>query len=286
MSGSIVPESSDEAKRRGTRPPEGSFNPEELSHWSITMTIAWIAWRDVSIVREEWDDYRLECADWMFIGKPSVDEIEPSNSTTDSTLQDESAENWLLIPHRPSYWFFLKVRESTNKPGISLKNAQRELWKVAGMEDLVATAIQCPKRFTYNGAEVTIQGASWQRLSPDVAPSGHATLLHDDGRWFRDVSFARADVKRIWPQLESAPAFTQISPHERPVAKSDSLTTRISLATAARIFKEYRETYEVISTEAQDINFMRQYGISRDWVRTEREKYPKLPRGRVKKSAE
>lgn len=263
MSGSTVPEASDDAKRIGIRPPEGSFNPEEISHWSITMTIAWIAWRDFNIVREEWDDYRLACADWMFTG-----------------------ENWLLIPHRPSFWFFLEVRESANKPRISLKIAKWELWKAAGEEDVVATALQCPTRFTYDGSEVIIHGASWPRLSFQVAQSGHATLERSDGVWFRDVRFPRSDVIRIWPKLESARVVARISPPATPVAETEALVSRISRADAARVFKEYREAYQVISTEKQDIEFMRRYGISRDWVRSERKKYPKLPRGRVKKLAD
>ena len=58
------PTSKEEADARRVRPPPEKYDPDKLSHWSITMTLAWIIWREIDAVRNEWDDYRNECADW------------------------------------------------------------------------------------------------------------------------------------------------------------------------------------------------------------------------------
>ena len=60
----VPPTSRDEADARRMRPPPERYDPDNLSHWSITMTLAWIIRRDLDAVRNEWDVYRDECADW------------------------------------------------------------------------------------------------------------------------------------------------------------------------------------------------------------------------------
>src|SRR4051794_15993136 len=60
------PTSKEEAAARPVRPPLENYDPDTISHWSITMMVAWIIWREIDAVRTEWDDYRSECADWLF----------------------------------------------------------------------------------------------------------------------------------------------------------------------------------------------------------------------------
>ena len=56
----IPPTSKEEAVARRVRPPPEKYDPDKLSHWSITMTVAWIIWGEIDAVRNEWDDYRNE----------------------------------------------------------------------------------------------------------------------------------------------------------------------------------------------------------------------------------
>ena len=60
------PTSKEDAATRCVRPPPEKYNPDKRSRWSITMTVAWIVRRDLDAVRNEWDDYRNGCADWVF----------------------------------------------------------------------------------------------------------------------------------------------------------------------------------------------------------------------------
>ena len=43
---------------RRKRPPPEKYDPDKRSHWSITVTLAWIIWREIDAVRNEWDGYR------------------------------------------------------------------------------------------------------------------------------------------------------------------------------------------------------------------------------------
>ena len=42
------PTSKEEAWARRVRPPPEKYDPDKLSHWSITETVAWIIWTAIS----------------------------------------------------------------------------------------------------------------------------------------------------------------------------------------------------------------------------------------------
>jgi hypothetical protein len=48
------------------QPPLPKFDPNRDTRWSLVMTIAWIAWRDFSLVREQNEAFRAECMHWMY----------------------------------------------------------------------------------------------------------------------------------------------------------------------------------------------------------------------------
>src|SRR5215831_4718598 len=47
------------------QPKMPAFNPLEKSYWSLSMTIAWIAWRDLSLVRAQDAEFRSHCKQWV-----------------------------------------------------------------------------------------------------------------------------------------------------------------------------------------------------------------------------
>ena len=61
------PTSKEEAHARRKRPPPEKYDPDKTSHWSITMTLAWIIRRDLDAVRNQCDSYREKCADWRYV---------------------------------------------------------------------------------------------------------------------------------------------------------------------------------------------------------------------------
>ena len=42
------------------------FDPKLKSHWSIVMAVAWIAWRDFGLVREQDPEFCSACFHWIY----------------------------------------------------------------------------------------------------------------------------------------------------------------------------------------------------------------------------
>jgi hypothetical protein len=73
QSGQITPDAAEqEAARQGLGPlareaDPVKYNPDEIPWWSLPMAVAWIAWRDLALVREQCAEYRKECWHWIFV---------------------------------------------------------------------------------------------------------------------------------------------------------------------------------------------------------------------------
>jgi hypothetical protein len=72
IAGTMSPaEAEVEAARLGLRaieyrPNPNDFDPMQERFWTLPMAAAWIAYRTVDAVRENWDRYRLECVHWVY----------------------------------------------------------------------------------------------------------------------------------------------------------------------------------------------------------------------------
>jgi hypothetical protein len=70
--GKVTPEEAEaQAKASGFEPfarqPElPAFDPMGEPRWTITMAVAWIAWRDLKQVRDNCPGFRKECTQWIF----------------------------------------------------------------------------------------------------------------------------------------------------------------------------------------------------------------------------
>ena len=68
--GELTPDDAEaEAERKGLGtlqriPSPDIFDPMPLDRWTLTMTLAWIAWREADAVREWWDVHQRECLVW------------------------------------------------------------------------------------------------------------------------------------------------------------------------------------------------------------------------------
>lgn len=64
----------------GILPDTVPFDPMQVLHWTLAMAVAWIAWRDVSQVRNAWGHYRQECWEWFGFSRRCPFEVEKSGS--------------------------------------------------------------------------------------------------------------------------------------------------------------------------------------------------------------
>ena len=203
-----LPTSKEEADARRMRPPPERFDPDNLSHWSITMTAAWIIWRKINAVCNEWDVYRNDCADWVFETDPvvrkRVERIAVANITgqiapSDPDLQKDLPKkgSWHFRQWKPSGWnrLFLGALSESLQPQVAINS----LWLAAGEGKIQATALECKNAKAFDGDLIEIPAHYWARLNRASEPSGKA-MLSGLGRVYREVQFPRLDVKKLWPE--------------------------------------------------------------------------------------
>jgi hypothetical protein len=201
------PKSRQEAQQRSKlRPAEELYDPNRLPHWSITMTTAWIIWGDVGAVREEWDDYRHQCAEWRFfpevVAEQNILEIairdatlsEPAPNDPEIQVLGKMGGQWRFAAWSPSGWLGLEFKARRDE--MPWDHMVGGLWLAAGEGKIRATAIEY--REGQQSQVVEIPPHMWGRLRRTREISGKAMLSAPD-RDYRDVRFSRSDVKALWP---------------------------------------------------------------------------------------
>jgi hypothetical protein len=208
------PTSKKDAVARRVRPPPEKYEPE---HWSITETLAWIIWRDLDAVRNEWDDYRNGCADWIFVpdatARAKVAGIAMKHISTGKLTRlpgklarlpkklrkDFQKGSWQLREWGRSGWNTLRASEHM-RPQVAIE----ELWKAAGEGRIKAIAIECKNAKAFDGNQGKIPARHWAYLTRDSEPSGKPILSGRD-RVYREVRFLQLDVKKLWPKSPLLP---------------------------------------------------------------------------------
>ena len=225
------PHSRGEARARRVRPPEGFHDPDQLSHWSVPMTVAWIIWGDLDAVREQWDDYRANCADWTFVRDADAvrDEQELLKqqfaagviipTPPDLALRLKKGE-WRLSWWAPANWNELFEQG----PDVYPMDAINELWRFAGEGKLVATGFE-RRGQDYPGGLVELLPHLWPHLRRTLDQQGKATLSYGSAT-FHDVQFTRSDVKRMWPAWNSAERFADKQQEVAPTSEGPSDANR------------------------------------------------------------
>lgn len=293
----VPPISGEEARARRVRPVEERYDPDKLSHWSITMTIAWIVWGDLGYVRQQWNDFREECADWTFYTDPAAlaevgrlalrnlenGEVAPNDPKLDLRLQKGE---WRLTPWGPSSWHGLEmiIRSEDIPPDVSIDG----LWLAAGEGKIQASGLDCANEKTFNGRLVEIPHYLWPKLRRAKEPSGKAVLIGPD-RVYRDVEFPRLDVKKLWP-LGSGPSQPQVLSHlvgdtieavKQPAIQDETSKRRIAEREIEPTFERWRaqQAAGYVPTAAQDVAYMKTHGVSRKQTRDLIKKFGGRARG-------
>jgi hypothetical protein len=172
------------------------------------MMPAWIIRRDIDAVRNEWDDYRNECADWLFEKNPraraladriAIDnitgQIVPNDPDSQKKIQEILQEegSWHLRSWKSSGWNTLRVP----RPQVAID----ELWQAAGEGRIKATARRCENAKALHGDRIEIPAHYWPHLKRVDDPlTGKAMLSDGNGRVYREVQFPRLDAKELWPK--------------------------------------------------------------------------------------
>jgi hypothetical protein len=178
------------------RPSLPQFDPMAEPRWSLVMIVAWIAWRDLSLVREQNAGFRGECTHWIF---------REWQGPSDDGMKFERHAGWFLEPWskatiaRLSLFDRLLKNRAELPPArqMAVREAEIVLWRALSEGRLTAVGVN------EAGRPVDIPERDWPYLK--IYEEREADVLKfaalDPAAAYGNVSFKREDVLRLWPAV-------------------------------------------------------------------------------------
>jgi len=168
------------------------FDPKLKSHWSMVMAVAWIAWRDFDLVREQDPEFRSACFHWIYRKwKDSSDKIAEPVERAGYFLETRPAPT----VRRLALLEVIRAQGNVPSTAMTVRKAEAELWKALSEGRLISEGINI------HGTVVEIPSREWPhlRLFDD---GGRETLryVHENTEPFTAITFRRSDLFRIWPE--------------------------------------------------------------------------------------
>ena len=199
---------------------------EEEVYWSLYMALAWIAWRDLSAVREMWNPWRAEIREW---------------APRDLGGDGDEPDAYTLELRQPANWAALETQQNLHlaqglRPLISLERAEKKLWLALQEGQLSAAA-----RDRMTRATVAPQPSDWRWYRLSRAHKGNVQVELGGGpetpiEWI-DVVLESAILQQLWPASGShlrpcepgkrASGRTRWSPRQNAAASVDDALTAL-----------------------------------------------------------
>ena len=201
--GEITPrEAEAEAGRLGlgplaSHPADYEFDPRATSRWSLSMSLAWILWRDFGEVRK-WDNaYRAECRNWQASNFPLL---------VDGGAPIEVVRRFTVVQLHPTSSVLFELHGAVGlmprgqlSPSRSPAVAKAELWAALADARLVAEGIPAS-----GSARVDVPAREWTDLEnvTDGELNGeYFRYRHQPhGRAYSDIVWRRDDLVSLWPE--------------------------------------------------------------------------------------
>jgi hypothetical protein len=170
------------------------FDPKVKSHWSIVMSVAWIAWRDFELVREQDPEFCSACLHWIYRKQEDrPDEFAEAVNRGGYFLETRLAPTVSRLGLRDAL-----LRGQGNVPSTAVmaaREALTALWQALSENRLIAQV------FDVHGAVIEIPSREWAYLrlhderGRDVLSYDALSRLEP----FTVVTLRQSDVLRLWP---------------------------------------------------------------------------------------
>lgn len=195
----ITPDEAERQAKAAGLPPLASWpdpsehDPMKESRWTLLQVVAWIAWRDVSLAREQCPAYRKRCSYWVF---------RPWNEPIGDRF--EAREGWFIQAQCPPSSFIMTLDDARMRCEGELPESARLTPKEAEIELLRALADDRLKAeaFDKNRNVVEIPAREWPRLG--VFEERDEPVLKykplDAPPAYTGIQFKRSDVMSVWPR--------------------------------------------------------------------------------------
>jgi hypothetical protein len=178
-------------------PDKSLYEPDRLSRWTLSMVVAWIAWRDLERVRDADDEYRRKCFEWIWKRWRG-----PENGGTEFAAY----EGWWLERRKYQTISLLSIvaTDPDARPGHhSVYEAKDLLWSAAEDGRIVGEGIR-------EGKVVDIPSREWRFLGESEYQDKEVLVLYQnkkdsvfrrthDSATYHEVAFLRTRVLELWP---------------------------------------------------------------------------------------
>ena len=183
------------------------LDPKLKSHWSIVMAVAWIAWRDFGLVREQDPEFCSAYFHWIYrkwndLSEKTGEPVQRGGHFLETRLAPTVSR--LLLRDG-----LLRGRGNVPSTAImTIREAIAVLWQALSEDRLIA------RGFDANGAVIEIPSREWVYLRLR-AERGRDVLRYDAvGRPepFTEITLRQSDVLRLWlvtgelPSIEISPS--------------------------------------------------------------------------------
>jgi hypothetical protein len=177
------------------------FDPKLKPHWSIVMAVAWIAWRDFGLVREQDPEFCSACFHWIYRKwkdpcDKTAEPVERAGYFLESRLAPTVSRLALLDQ-------ILRTQGKVPSAAVmTILEAVAALWQALSKDSLIAQG------FDAHGAVVEIPSREWVYLRLREE-RGRDVLRYDAvsrPEPFAAVTLRQSDLLRLWPVTGEFPA--------------------------------------------------------------------------------
>jgi hypothetical protein len=171
------------------QPDDGTFDPMGETWWTLTMAVAWIAWRTPKLVRAYWPAFRQECWDWHYrdwrLGFDGpihsghfLEQRREANLNTLVLNESYDAAHGLLPPN-----------------SINVRQAQEKLW-----DALSKGSLEGYGKDIETGERTLIPAIRWRDLKAYVERERDVLRADPMSRMgYNSIEFRRQAIMATWP---------------------------------------------------------------------------------------
>lgn len=176
------------------------FDPKLKSHWSILMVVAWIAWRNFELVREQDPEFCAACFHW--VGRARKVRLQSDSEPVQRTVYSLEARRSLTVSRLALRDELLRDPANGSFPAVMrIPEAMVALWQALSDVDPVAVG------FDAHGGVVEIPSREWPYLRLH-AEEDREVLIYGTANKpepFTAVTLRQSDVLRLWPAIGEVP---------------------------------------------------------------------------------
>lgn len=187
------------ARDEGLRPFVDTPDPNDYlimddATWTIEMVVAWIIWRHPSEVVRYFSPFRQKITQWKQILSLN------SSPAYKFKLETNPPANLAAVKHESESGIFRPNGRAVNQRLFKFSEAKRDLWRNLEIGALKGRAIVIE-----GSRPIEIPSLDWSYLEASMNEQGPTELKFRSSSTpqYKDVTFVRSDVFRIWPQADS-----------------------------------------------------------------------------------